>query len=445
MATDEELADIWMDAINAPRTDNRLGSLEDSILRKWGQPYKGDQFFGSSARFEDKNFDGKITREDFIDINNDGKIDQEDLYAQRLPLDAEGEGFYYPGTDYMRAWEQFYSDNPEWANTPPEALPGLSPVFDHDPVDGPKLKFGSMPYLKPPTVESSGYDIKGDAAQLIDDIDFTTDKRQNRVGWDTLTDYIPGLALDTADTAWQWMQMPPKVFNEMLQLDPMGALDATLGPYSGEDRTLSFKDYWDYDKSLDPQWNTPDYLKFLMGDYIDTSDVVENTVGTAGGIWSTKKALDLINKSRMGKMLLQNTIPWTSNFINEIGLSPKSWLKAGSNIGVRTPAQIAGKEGIMSSLIKNLTNFKNPPTIPVWLRNFGGAALAKAAIAPALAEDVFLGQDQGYFPSTIDMVVPQFLQDQATEWENDLKQNNISPAYPGVNKDPVPRNNYQGL
>ena len=43
------------------------------------------------------------------------------------------------------------------------------------------------------------------------------------------------------------------------------------------------------------------------------------------------------------------------------------------------------------------------------------------------------------------MVVPQFLQDQATEWENDLKQNNISPAYPGVNKDPGPRNNYQGL
>ena len=53
MATDEELADIWMDAINAPRTDNRLASFEDSILRKWGQPYKGDEFFGSSYRFED--------------------------------------------------------------------------------------------------------------------------------------------------------------------------------------------------------------------------------------------------------------------------------------------------------------------------------------------------------------------------------------------------------
>ena len=432
MATDKELRDIWMDAINAPRTDNRLASFEDSILRKWGQPYKGNPAFGSSYRFADINNDGKITKEDVEAWTT--------LEEAELPLDAEGEGFYFPGSDYMRAWEQFYSDNPEYGNLAPDALPGVSQLWPDN-----KLNYGLYPYMQPPTEESSGYNIKGDAAQLIDDIDFTTDKRQNRVGWDTLTDYIPGLALDTADTAWQWMQMPPKVFNEMLQLDPMGALDATLGPYSGEDRTLSFKDYWDYDKSLDPQWNTPDYLKFLMGDYIDTSDVVENTVGTAGGIWSTKKALDLINKSRMGKMLLQNTIPWTSNFINEIGLSPKSWLKAGSNIGVRTPAQIAGKEGIMSSLIKNLTNFKNPPTIPVWLRNFGGAALAKAAIAPALAEDVFLGQDQGYFPSTIDMVVPQFLQDQATEWENDLKQNNISPAYPGVNKDPVPRNNYQGL
>ena len=432
MATDEELTDIWMDAIDAPRTDNRLASFEDSILRKWGQPYKGNPAFGSSYRFADINNDGKITKEDVEAWTT--------LEEAELPLDAEGEGFYFPGSDYMRAWEQFYSDKPELGNIQPDQLPGVSQLWPDN-----KLNYGLYPYMQPPTEESSGYNIKGDAAQLIDDIDFTTDKRQNRVGWDTLTDYIPGLALDTADTAWQWMQMPPKVFNEMLQLDPMGALDATLGPYSGEDRTLSFKDYWDYDKSLDPQWNTPDYLKFLMGDYIDTSDVVENTVGTAGGIWSTKKALDLINKSRMGKMLLQNTIPWTSNFINEIGLSPKSWLKAGSNIGVRTPAQIAGKEGIMSSLIKNLTNFKNPPTIPVWLRNFGGAALAKAAIAPALAEDVFLGQDQGYFPSTIDMVVPQFLQDQATEWENDLKQNNISPAYPGVNKDPVPRNNYQGL
>ena len=432
MATDEELTDIWMDAIDAPRTDIRLASFEDSILRKWGQPYEGNPAFGSSYRFADINNDGKITKEDVEAWTT--------LEEAELPLDAEGEGFYFPGSDYMRAWEQFYSDNPEFGNIQPDQLPGVSQLWPDN-----KLNYGLYPYMQPPTEESSGYNIKGDAAQLIDDIDFTTDKRQNRVGWDTLTDYIPGLALDTADTAWQWMQMPPKVFNEMLQLDPMGALDATLGPYSGEDRTLSFKDYWDYDKSLDPQWNTPDYLKFLMGDYIDTSDVVENTVGTAGGIWSTKKALDLINKSRMGKMLLQNTIPWTSNFINEIGLSPKSWLKAGSNIGVRTPAQIAGKEGIMSSLIKNLTNFKNPPTIPVWLRNWGGAALAKAAIAPALAEDVFLGQDQGYFPSTIDMVVPQFLQDQATEWENDLKQNNISPAYPGVNKDPVPRNNYQGL
>lgn len=310
MATDEELTDIWMDAIDAPRTDNRLASFEDSILRKWGQPYKGNPAFGSSYRFADINNDGKITKEDVEAWTT--------LEEAELPLDAEGEGFYFPGSDYMRAWEQFYSDNPEFGNIQPDQLPGVSQLWPDN-----KLNYGLYPYMQPPTEESSGYNIKGDAAQLIDDIDFTTDKRQNRVGWDTLTDYIPGLALDTADTAWQWMQMPPKVFNEMLQLDPMGALDATLGPYSGEDRTLSFKDYWDYDKSLDPQWNTPDYLKFLMGDYIDTSDVVENTVGTAGGIWSTKKALDLINKSRMGKMLLQNTIPWTSNFINEIGLSPK--------------------------------------------------------------------------------------------------------------------------
>lgn len=432
MATDEELTDIWMDAIDAPRTDNRLASFEDSILRKWGQPYEGNPAFGSSYRFADINNDGKITKEDVEAWTT--------LEEAELPLDAEGEGFYFPGSDYMRAWEQFYSDNPEFGNIQPDQLPGVSQLWPDN-----KLNYGLYPYMQPPTEESSGFRIKGDAAQLIDDIDFTTDKRQNRVGWDTLTDYIPGLALDTADTAWQWMQMPPKVFNEMLQLDPMGAMSAAMGPYSGEDRTLSFKDYWDYDKSLDPQWNTPDYLKFLLGDYINTSDVVENVGGTAGGIWGTKKALDLINKSKIGRTLLQNTIPWTNEFIREIKLNPKTWLTAGNPFKIRTPAQIAGKEGIMSSLIKNLTNFKNPPTIPVWLRNWGGAALAKAAIAPALAEDVFLGQDQGYFPSTIDMVVPQFLQDQATEWENDLKQNNISPAYPGVNKDPVPRNNYQGL
>ena len=444
MATDKELRDIWMDAINAPRTDNRLASFEDSILRKWGQPYKGNQAFGSSYRFADINNDGKITNEDIEAWTT--------LEEAELPLDAEGEGFYFPGSDYMRAWEQFYSDNPEYGNLAPDALPGVSQLWPDN-----KLNYGLYPYLQPPTEESSGYNIKGDAAQLIDDIDFTTDKRQNRVGWDTLTDYIPGLALDTADTAWQWMQMPPKVFNEMLQFDPKGALDASLGPYSGEDRTLSFKDYWDYDKSLDPQWNTPDYLKWLVGsDYFDTSDVVENVAGTTGGIWGTKQALKLIDKVKAGRIALQNTIPWASEFIKETTLNPKSWLSAGNPFKVRTPSQIASNQGLASSFFKNLINFKNPPTLPVWARNFGGALAMKALVAPALAEDIFLGQDQGYLPSTVDMIVPKFLQNQATEWENDLKQNNISPSptfaagqLPSPVKPrptaPGPRNNYQGL
>jgi len=107
-------------------------------------------------------------------------------------------------------------------------------------------------------------------------------------------------------------------------------------------------------------------------------------------------------------------------------------------------------------MIKNLKNFKNPPAIPAWIRNCGSTALMKSLVAPAAAEDIFLGQDRGYLPSTQDMIVPSWLKTETQQDTSYLNQNNISPPptfAAGQLPSPVkrrpkdlgPRNNYQGL
>ena len=477
--TDKELIDLFMES----QSDD---FYKDDIFRTWAKPpteISGLNFYkktgevpenwGMSSRTKDVNEDGIINEKDRVDGQyvTEHAIGKGAEFSDDLKERLEAAGYpttnYTGGSDYMRAWEQFYSDNPGLYESD---FGGINELFDHDPIDGPKPTFGTVPYMDIPTSDEVPYNLVGDSAQVLEDL-LPNDKRITKFGGPFFTDYVPAKLLETADRSLDYAKIPIEVLQSMWEGDIRGGSEALYDPlpFIGpqENNSSFFSDLagkWgmdglrNYDPMYEPRWDTG-YMDWIPGidEYTYPADIVKEAVAPATGIWSAKKGVNLLEKTSLGQRLMSNLLPYTKEYLSNVTLKkPYSVITAGGFPGMRTQAQIDAGKGKWSSMIKNLKNFKNPPAIPAWIRNWGSTAFLKSLVGPAAAEDIFLGQDRGYLPSTQDMIVPSWLKTETPQDTSYLNQNNISPPptfAAGQISTPVkprpkdlgPRNNYQGL